>query len=1080
MGDVNRRQIRASIRELSIGSRGLLVSRIFNAKRAPFPMRGVIRSLAAILVVGLSAACQTTTPTMSLDEAKQVTAIFSEAFVPPPRTIHDIKALLEPIGGARLPPGPMPGLPAPESVTERDQRVKLGDQYHHRGLMMRRLGRLAEALEALRQASKLITPEMRVQNRRTSRMSNWGFRMIRDLAETEAMSGDYWRARATFETALSAALNVGSHGNALEIRARLVELYALTGDLQTADRTLTALVSTYYESSRWTWPDPAQRAQIEANVARAKADVLELRGLYTEAERLRRAEISAWNPFRSDDSFHRSRRDGAFARLALCLLKQGRLLEAESEARSALRLAVNHIGRTGYETLAILGILTRILREQGRYTEARAIAQATVDLFAQGGASTRSSPSVIAPRFELAGLLAAEGQWTAALDMYTLARKELDDDPLYAQLTKRDPTLAVVLLRTGRLGDAQTALSSALEHSQRIRGEKHSSTAELRGLGAVALAKHGDALAAREEFSKAAAVLLQSGDHFNDDEVTGHSERTQRRNWILAEYIDLLSRARGGGARSSESIAEAFRIAEAARGGVVERALGAAIARSAATAPALADLARREQDAAKQIAALQGLLATTGTEAEADLRRRIEALQGARQTLVQDLTQKFPAYSELINPRPATIDRAQAALRSGEALLATYVGEEQTYVWAVPKTGPVAFSVVPLGTAAIAASVAALRKAPDSGVRRLQDLPAFDVGAAHELYRQILEPVKAGWESADSLIVVAHGPLTRIPWSLLPIRATSLGPERAPLFSNYRAVPWLVRTHAVTVVPSVATLVALRTLAPGDPQRRPFVGFGDPYFNATHAQQGAAERLAALSGLATIGVRDVVMSPGAEVQESRLAMLPRLPDTAEEILAMARTLGADEKRDVFLGVAANEQTVKTLDLSRYRVIAFATHGLVAGDIDGLTQPALALTAPQIANVPGDGLLTMEEILALRFNADWVVLSACNTANGAGAGAEAISGLGRAFFYAGARALLVTHWPVETTSAKAITTEIFLRQAADTALTRARALQQTIKAIIDEGGLIDPATGQMLFSYAHPIFWAPFVLVGDGG
>ena len=845
---------------------------------------------------------------------------------------------------------------------------------------------------------------------------------------------------------------------------------------------LTALVNTHTESRRWTWPAPRHRAQIEANVARAEADVLELRGRYTEAERFRRAEIAAWSPFRFEDSWTTSRFEAAISRLALCLLKQGRLLEAESEARNALRLAVNHIGRTGYETLTILGILTSILREQGRYAEARAIAQTTVDLFAQGGASARSSPSVIAPRLELAGLLAVEGRWTAALDMFTLARKELDDDLLFAQLTQRDTTRAVVLLRTGRLGEAQTALSSALEQSRRIRGEKHPSTAELRGLGAVALAKRGDALAAREEFSKAAAVMLQTGDHF-DDEVSGHSERTQRRNWILVEYIDLLSRARGASVTPSDGIAEAFRIAEAARGGMVERALGAAIARSAATTPALADLARREQDAAKQIAALQGLLATTVgdvTGAEADLRTRIEALQRARQTLVQNLAEKFPAYAELVNPRPATVERAQAALRPGEALLATYVGEERTYVWAVPKMGPAAFAVVPLGNAAIAASVATLRKAPDSGVRRLQDLPAFDVVAAHDLYRQILEPVKAGWESASSLIVVAHGPLARIPWSLLPTRATSLGPERAPLFSNYRAIPWLIRTHAVTVVPSVATLVALRALPPGDPQRRPFVGFGDPYFNAAHAHQAATERVAALSGRDTIGVRDVVMSPGAEVQESRLAMLPRLPDTAEEILAIARTLGADEKRDVFLGVAANEQTVKTLDMSRHRVIAFATHGLVAGDIDGLTQPALALTAPQIANVPGDGLLTMEEILALRLNADWIILSACNTANGAGAGAEAISGLGRAFFYAGARALLVTHWPVETTSAKAITTEIFLRQAADTALTRAMALQQTINAIIDDGGPIDPSTGQMLFSYAHPIFWAPFVLVGDGG
>jgi len=162
------------------------------------------------------------------------------------------------------------------------------------------------------------------------------------------------------------------------------------------------------------------------------------------------------------------------------------------------------------------------------------------------------------------------------------------------------------------------------------------------------------------------------------------------------------------------------------------------------------------------------------------------------------------------------------------------------------------------------------------------------------------------------------------------------------------------------------------------------------------------------------------------------------------------------------------------------VIAFATHGLVPGELDGLTQPALALSAPEVAKVGGNGLLTMEKILALRLNADWVVLSACNTASGNGAGSEAISGLGRAFFYAGARALLVSNWPVETTSARALTTDLFRRQATDQRLSRARALQQTIIGLIDEGRFVDPATGRVVFSYAHPIFWAPFTLVGDGG
>jgi CHAT domain-containing protein len=207
--------------------------------------------------------------------------------------------------------------------------------------------------------------------------------------------------------------------------------------------------------------------------------------------------------------------------------------------------------------------------------------------------------------------------------------------------------------------------------------------------------------------------------------------------------------------------------------------------------------------------------------------------------------------------------------------------------------------------------------------------------------------------------------------------------------------------------------------------------------------------------------------------------LPRLPDTAAELRSIARELGSDPAKVVFLGKEANEAAIKTIDLSRYRTIAFATHGLVPGDLDGLTQPALAFTAPAVAGVPGDGLLTMEETLALKLDADWVVLSACNTAAGAGTGAEAASGLGRAFFYAGTRAILVTNWSVHSASARDLVADLFRRQAADPRTTRAEALRQAMMALADGPGFVS-AKGDMLFSYAHPLFWAPYTIIGDGG
>jgi CHAT domain-containing protein len=109
----------------------------------------------------------------------------------------------------------------------------------------------------------------------------------------------------------------------------------------------------------------------------------------------------------------------------------------------------------------------------------------------------------------------------------------------------------------------------------------------------------------------------------------------------------------------------------------------------------------------------------------------------------------------------------------------------------------------------------------------------------------------------------------------------------------------------------------------------------------------------------------------------------------------------------------------------------------------------------------------------------VVLSACNTAAGNGAGSEAVSGLGKAFFFAGARTLLVSNWPVETVSAMRLTTKLFEYQAANPGVTRAGALRATMLDLMDHAVPTD-ALGTAGFTYAHPMFWAPFSLVGDGG
>ena len=521
------------------------------------------------------------------------------------------------------------------------------------------------------------------------------------------------------------------------------------------------------------------------------------------------------------------------------------------------------------------------------------------------------------------------------------------------------------------------------------------------------------------------------------------------------------------------------------RGQSTQRAIAASAARAAASTPALAEMVRREQDTKQQVSTLYGLitrLLSAPTDQQlpqvtAQMRARIRELEKERRTLFSDLENRFPAYVDLINPKPATVDEARAVLHAGEVLLSVLVTEDRTYLWSVPKEGPVAFHATNLGEQEINRMVAHLRKALDPGEVSLAKFPEFDLGTAYQLYEQLLKPVEASFKGAQTLMIVANGALAQLPFSLLPTAPATQLADRGARFEHYKTVPWLVKQFAVTQLPAVNTLLTLRALPAGNAARSAFAGFGDPQFGAqvpAPAQEQVALRT---RNLGLRRVTDASLRDGsAPATYIAYGALPPLPDTREEILSIAGALKADVNKDVFLGAAASKQNVKSTSLSQRRIVAFATHGLIPGDFPNLDQPALALASAD--GTAATGLLTLEDILGLKLDADWVVLSACNTAAGDGAGAEAISGLGRGFFYAGSRALLVTHWPVETRSARLLMTKLFEHYTADAKITRADALRQAELALIDENAT-DPASGKPVFSYAHPLFWAPYALVGDG-
>jgi CHAT domain-containing protein len=365
-----------------------------------------------------------------------------------------------------------------------------------------------------------------------------------------------------------------------------------------------------------------------------------------------------------------------------------------------------------------------------------------------------------------------------------------------------------------------------------------------------------------------------------------------------------------------------------------------------------------------------------------DLRLRIDRLRSARAALIKEIEARFPNYANLIDPKPSSIEEAQSNLMPGEALVATYVGESGSYVWAIPHQGPAAFASSGLDAKRIVQMVKSLRTALDPTADTLGDIPDLDLEIAYRLYEALLKPVETGWKDAKNLIVIAHGALGFLPFSVLPTKAVKLDPEKKPLFSNYRAVPYLARSHAVTVLPSVVSLRALRNLPPATTDRQPFTGFGDPYFSVAQVPRKEAKAQVASDAL-TRGLplkRRAFKVVSAQQNSATIAILPPLPDTAVELREIALALKADPERDVFLAKAASR--VKSMDLSDVKVLAFATHGLLPGDLDGLSQMALALSSPDVTGGAEDGLLTMgccrpairgrEKAPGQRRSQDWAV------------------------------------------------------------------------------------------------------------
>ncbi len=775
----------------------------------------------------------------------------------------------------------------------------------------------------------------------------------------------------------------------------------------------------------------------------ALALVVNAEGRDTEAEPLYRRALAATEKARGPDHPDVAQ---VLTNLGSLLYDQDRKVEVEPLFRRALAINQKALGADNPETAGSLNNLAFILEDEGRHTEAEA-------LFRQA----------------------------LAADERTLGPRHPDTALVMSSLGE-------MFRNQGRLAEAEGFFRDAAGIYDQALGPDHPDTADTRQSLAGVEERQGKFAGATDDYRRACAPrsAVAAAQDLIGEAASNAKVRSSQCSVRLA--LSLRGWSEQGGEQRADGRPEAlereaFVVAQRAALSAAGEALARSAALSAATAAGVGDQAAAYEDALRERRGLDEAFAKAageagegGVEHRARLAKARAELLARTEALKSGIEARAPRYWDYRTPAPVDVGSLQA--RSGpdavllgedEALLLFMVppGKDQGLVFAVSKT-KAAWARIPLGQDALADLVRAVRKPIERRYR------SFDRRAAFDLYEALLGDAAIQDVIRDKplLLFVPAGPLTSLPPGLLVTAPPQGGTAGDGDQGVLRSTPWLLRSKAVALLPAVSSLRTLRQLTRADRVRAtdPLLAFADPDFVGDRAAPAVAPVSEPADG-GTPGPRGYAeYTQRGHAMREALSTLPRLPGTLVEGQALVTVLGG-QPDSLLTGPLASktELMARNADgrLARVRVLEFATHGLVAGAATWLAEPALALA---VGPKPEDELLLASEASTLKLNADWVLLSACNTASPDAPEAEGLSGLSRAFFFAGAQTMLVSHWPVRDDVASRLTPGILLAQRRTPGLGRAEALRRASLAILDDPSL----------HAANPAAWAPFSLIGEAG
>jgi CHAT domain-containing protein len=730
--------------------------------------------------------------------------------------------------------------------------------------------------------------------------------------------------------------------------------------------------------------------------------------------------------------------------------------------------------------------LANSLNAVQKFEPALAAARLSDDMLQRSGSSPASHVRWMARQQIVRSLLGLE-RWKEADTAYREFLASMPNDVLARTRASDNRLLAILAAKNGRYDEALKIVERSIRYRARLYGAEHPETQEMLGLRGLIHLLRGDISNAMGDYENLFKATLDTPGGWLDLDVRGV------RGFVFGlafnEYMHYCAeRAKKGQPLDSAMSDRALQIADRNAVGVTQRALTDSTARVLAASPTLRNLLEQEQNqrrAESELATELNVILSQEDQIRRDMgtsaykalkpeerkptedllqqvRDQIKAqrskMVAARNLLTsrrEDVAKQFPSYADLVTPTLPRREQLRALLAPGEGLLVVYPTDHATLVWLINSNGQDGFTASKLLAADMGKRVAELRDMLDLGSSLDDTEPPLNTERLFTFYNELLGPLHAQLGSVRSLLVASNGALASLPFAALVMQPTAAS----------SAPDWLVQHMAVTQIPSPSSLLALRRIAKPTVAAKGMMGFGDPLFKLAVTGDAKLPPTARIRLLLAKPVRTEDTRYDAELG-LRYGDIPPLPETRKELQAVAKALGANVNTDLVLGDKATRRAVLEANLTDRRLVAFATHGLMPGELPGVSKPALAMAAN--ADESESPLLELDDVLGLRLNAQWVLLSACNTAAGVQNDA-AMTGLVRGFFFAGARSVLATHWAVESDSAAALSAATFTN-ASRAGAARSESLRQAQLAMLD--GTLGGG------SWKHPYYWAAYALFGD--